>query len=113
MASGGDMNRRCLCGMVAALCLLLAAPLAAEGQQARKVYRIGYLSPGLAASSPKPRETFVQGLRELGYVEGRDFVMEYRYAEGQPDRLPGLATDLVRARVDVIVTIGTPATRAA
>jgi len=92
---------------------LLAAPLAAEGQQAKKVYRIGYLSAGSAATGPKSREQFLQGLRDLGYVEGRDFVMEYRFADGQPDRLPGLAADLVRAPVDVIVTVGTPATRAA
>jgi putative ABC transport system substrate-binding protein len=93
--------------------VLLAAPLAAEGQQAKKVYRIGYLSAGSAAMVPNIREKFRQGLRDLGYVEGRDFIMEYRYAEGQPDRLPGLAADLVRAPVDVIVTIGTPATLAA
>ena len=93
--------------------LILAAPLAAEGQQAKKVYRIGYLSSGSAATNPKGRETFVQGLRDLAYVEGRDFVMEYRFAGNQPDRLPALATDLVRVPVDVIVTFGTPATRAA
>jgi len=93
--------------------LILAAPLTAAGQPAKKVYRIGYLGPGSAAFPPKARETFLQGLRDLGYVEGRDFVMEYRFAEGQPDRLPGLATDLVRVPVDVIVTFGTPATRAA
>jgi putative ABC transport system substrate-binding protein len=95
--------------------VLLAAPLAAEAQQAGKVYRIGYLSAGSASAArpPTSRETFLQGLRDLGYVEGRDFVMEYRYAEGQPDRLPRLAADLVRAPVDVIVTLGTPATLAA
>jgi len=94
--------------------VLFAAPLAAEAQQAKKVWRIGLLS---ASSAPANLLTaaapFRQGLHDLGYVEGRDFVMEYRYAEGQPDRLPGLAADLVRAPVDVIVTIGTPATRAA
>ena len=88
--------------------VLLAPPLAAEAQQAKKVYKIGYLS-----SDPGIRKTFLQGLRDLGYVEGRDFVMEYRWAEGQPMRLPELAADLVRARVDVIVTAGTPATLAA
>jgi len=71
--------------------MLLATPLAVEAQQAGKVHRIGYLNAGSAASYPKYREKFVQGLRDLGYVEGRDFVMEYRYAEGEPDRLPGLA----------------------
>jgi putative ABC transport system substrate-binding protein len=89
--------------------VLLAAPLATEAQQAGKVYRIGFLGPGLPAAS----KNFLQGLVDLGYVEGRDFVMEYRFAEGHPDRLPELAADLVRARVDVIVTSGTPATKAA
>ena len=102
---------------------LLAAPLAADAQQAGKVWRIGYLSPGLSppgwtshgpgpAAAPGNRP-FVQGMKDLGYFEGRDFVLEIRWAEGHPDRLPELAADLVRAHVDVIVTIGTPATRAA
>jgi putative ABC transport system substrate-binding protein len=89
--------------------MFLTTPLAAEAQQVKKVYRIGLLSAG----SPAPATNLLQGLVDLGYVEGRDFVMEYRFAEGQPDRLPGLAADLVRAPVDVIVTIGTPATLAA
>ena len=92
---------------------LVAAPLAAEAQPAKRVYRIGYLSAGSAAFVPNRAENFLQGLRDLGYVEGRDFVVEYRYAEGQPDRLPGLAADLVRARVYVIITGNTPATLAA
>jgi putative ABC transport system substrate-binding protein len=90
--------------------LLLTAPLAAEGQQAKKVYKIGYLELG---SSRTRGKSFPQGLHDLGYVEGRDFVMEYRFAEGHQDRLPDLAADLVRARVDVIVTGGTSATYAA
>ena len=101
------MKRRAFLGAVTGA--LLAMPLAAEGQQAKKVYRIGYLSAGL----PAPATNFLQGLRDLGYVEGRDFVMEYRFAEGHQDRLPELAADLVRAHLDVIVTIGTPATLAA
>ena len=105
------MDRRAF--LVGTGAAVLAAPLAAEGQQANKVYRIGYLSAGSAAFTPTSSEKFLQGLRDLGYVDGRDFVMEYRFAEGQPDRLPGLAADLVRAPVDVIVTIGTPATLAA
>jgi putative ABC transport system substrate-binding protein len=88
----------------------LAAPLAAGAQQARKVYKIGYLEAG---SSRTRGKSFLQGLHDLGYVEGRDFVMEYRWAEGHAGRLPELAADLVRARVDVIVTGGTPATMAA
>ncbi len=91
--------------------VLLAAPLAAEGQRARKIHKIGFLSANTPGSSaPK---NFLQGLRNLGYVEGRDFVMEYRWAEGHPERLPELAADLVRTQVDVIVTNGTPSTYAA
>ena len=93
--------------------VLLVAPLAAEAQQANKVYRIGYLSGSSPAVTPTVRESLLQGLRDLGYVEGRDFVMEYRFAEGQADRLPGFAADLVRAHVDVIVAMSTPATLAA
>jgi putative ABC transport system substrate-binding protein len=89
---------------------LLAAPLAAEAQQAGKVWRIGYLAPQKRSSYDR---VFLQGMGELGYVEGRDFVMEYRWAEGHADRLPELAADLVRARVDVIVTGGSPGTMAA
>jgi ABC-type uncharacterized transport system substrate-binding protein len=92
--------------------VLLAAPLAAEAQQAGKVYRIGYLSAGFTATTSS-LTSFRQGLRDLGYVEGRDFVMELRFADGQADRLPRLAADLVGAQVDAIVTNGTPPTYAA
>jgi len=93
---------------------LLAAPLAVEAQQAGKVYKIGFLSSGTAGTRVGPNlRSFLQGLQDLGYVEGRDFVMENRWAEGHPERLPALAADLVRAQVDVIVTAGTPATYAA
>ena len=91
---------------------LTLAPLAGEAQRADKAYKIGYLSASTAQRSPTLKN-FLQGLHDLGHVEGRDFVMEYRWAEGQQDRLPELAVDLVRARVDVIVTVGTPATYAA
>jgi putative tryptophan/tyrosine transport system substrate-binding protein len=93
--------------------VLLAAPLAAEAQQAGKVYKIGYLSSGLSSGSLGGKESFRQGLHALGYVEGRDFVIEDRWAEGHPERLPELAADLVRAQVDVIVTNGTTPTYAA
>src|SRR6266704_5704986 len=80
---------------------LLAAPLAAEAQEAGKVARIGVLN---SASPPAPFvESFKQGLRELGYVEGQNISIEYRWAEGRDERLPGLAADLVRLKVDVIV----------
>ena len=84
---------------------LLAAPLAAEAQQAAKVARIGYLSPNLA-SSPRLRDAFLQGLRDLGYVEGRNVVIEYRDAEGKLERLPALAAELVALKVDVIFVGG-------
>jgi len=90
---------------------LLAAPLAAEAQPGAKAYRIGYLS--MASGPSAARESFLQGLRELGYAEGRTFVMEYRWAAGKSERLPDLASDLVSSKVDVIVTGGTPATIAA
>jgi putative ABC transport system substrate-binding protein len=92
---------------------LLAAPLAGEAQQAKKPYKIGYLSPNLSQPRQSTLQSFLQGLHDRGYVEGRDFVMEYRFAEGEQNRLPELAADLVRERVDVIVTFGTPATKAA
>jgi putative tryptophan/tyrosine transport system substrate-binding protein len=97
------MDRRAfLAGAVA----LLAAPLAAEAQQAGKVPRIGYLATNLAAALHL-LEAFRQGLRDLGYVEGRNLVIEYRSAEGKPERLPALAAELVALKVDVIVAPGT------
>jgi len=91
----------------------LAAPLAAEAQQAAKAPRIGYLSP-LSPSSDSTRiEAFRQGLRDLGYVEGQNIAIEYRYAEEKFDRLPDLAAELVRLKVDVIVAASTPGIRAA
>ena len=77
-------------------------PIAAEAQQAAKVARIGYLEGNLAAN-PHLREAFRQGLRDLGYVEGRNVVIEYRSAEGKFERFPALAAELVALKVDVIV----------
>jgi putative tryptophan/tyrosine transport system substrate-binding protein len=91
---------------------IVVAPLAAEAQQTAKVPRIGFLLPNLAAS-PHPPDAFRQGLRDLGYVEGRNVVMEYRDAEGKFERLPALAAELVALKVDVIVAPGTPAALAA
>ena len=93
---------------------LLAAPLAAEAQQhPGKVARIGFLSPTLSTSVPHIVEAFRQGLRDLGYVEGQNIVVEYRWAEGRAERLPMLAAELVSLKVDVIVASGTPAPLAA
>ena len=92
---------------------LTLAPLAAEAQQSGKTPRIGYLSVG---SAPRPAaplhptlDGFIQGLRELGHVEGRTIVIEFRYAEGKFERFPDLAADLVRLKVNVIVSAGGPA----
>ena len=96
------MNRR---GTVLALVALGAAPLAAEAQQAAKIARIGYLVAN-PATNPHLHEAFRQGLRDLGYVEGRNVVIEYRSAEGKLERFPALAAELVALKVDVIVTGG-------
>jgi putative ABC transport system substrate-binding protein len=100
-------------GVIVTLTLsILATPLTADAQPAEKVHRIGRLSPGLPETNPG-LEAFRQGLRELGYVEGQNLVIEYRYAEGRDDRLADLAAELVRLKMEVIVAIGgTTATRA-
>src|SRR5215475_1996025 len=93
---------------------LLAVPLAAEAQQPAKVPRVGWLSDGMrAGATAHLHEAFLAGLRDLGYVEGQNLVMERRDAEGQLDRLPALAAQLVARQVEVIVTWGVPGTRAA
>jgi putative tryptophan/tyrosine transport system substrate-binding protein len=92
---------------------LLTAALPAQAQQPTKVPRLGYLSGTSLSTSPDRREAFRQGLRELGYVEGKNIVVEYRHAEGKFDRLPGLAAELVRLKVDIILTSGPQATRPA
>src|SRR6266566_5038504 len=86
----------------------LSAPLAADAQPTGKVYRIGYLGMGSATVSPPFVEAFREGLRELGLVEGQNIVIDYRFAEGRFDRLPDLAAELVRLRVDVIMAGPTP-----
>jgi ABC-type uncharacterized transport system substrate-binding protein len=95
---------------------LLVVPLTAEGQQAGKIYRIGMLDTAPMARNAVNLDAFRQGLRELGYIEGRNFVIEYRSGDGRDgrdERAPDLATELVRLKVDVIVTRGTPAVLAA
>ncbi len=91
---------------------LLTVPRASEAQQDAKVSRIGYLATNLAGN-PHGREAFRQGLSDLGYVEGRNVVIEYRDAEGKLERLPALATELVALKVDVIVAASTAAALAA
>jgi putative ABC transport system substrate-binding protein len=85
----------------------------ADAQQQGKVPRIGYLSAQSPSAESSRLDGFRQVLRDLGYVEGKNIVIEYRYAEGKFDRLPDLAAELVRLKIDVIVTPGSPSTRAA
>jgi putative tryptophan/tyrosine transport system substrate-binding protein len=92
---------------------IFVAPYAVEAQQPTKVYRIGVLSAASSSRVDARHEAFMQGLRALGYVEGKNILMEYRYAEGQFERLPDLAADLVRLHVDVMVVAGTSTTAAA
>ena len=94
---------------------VLVAPLAGEAQQAPGLPRIGFLMPGSLSDPRFPRflHAFRQGLRELGYVEGQNVSIELRWAEGQYHRLPGLAAELVRLKVNVIVAGGAPAIQAA
>ncbi|HEY7648297.1 MAG TPA: ABC transporter substrate-binding protein [Methylomirabilota bacterium] len=92
---------------------LLGAAIASEAQPARKVHRIGVLEVVPMASNAANLGSFRRGLRELGYVEGQDFAIEYRSADGRAERFPDLARELVRLKVDVIVTRGTPAALAA
>ena len=92
--------------------VLLVAPLAAEAQQAAKIARLGFLGNSATALAHL-RDAFLQGLRDLGYVEGRNLMIEYRYAEGKLERFPALATELVALKVEVIVAPPTPAAQAA
>jgi ABC-type uncharacterized transport system substrate-binding protein len=93
--------------------VLLAVAVIAEAQQPKKVPRIGYLGATSASSESLRHEAFRQGLREVGYIEGQNITIEYRYAEGKLDRLPALAAELVGLKVDVIVTGGRTATHTA
>jgi putative ABC transport system substrate-binding protein len=92
--------------------VLLAAPFFAEAQPAGKVYRIGFLGNSTAALEANLVRPFREGLRELGYVEGQNIVIEYRWAEGKYERFPALIAELLAQRVEVIVTAGTPASLA-
>jgi len=100
------MDRRAFLGTLG----LLAVPRAVGAQPAGRVYRIGWLAPG---SQPTSLDALRDGLRVFGYVEGKNLVIEQRYASGKSESLPGLVAELVRAHIDVIVTIGNVATAAA
>ena len=94
--------------------VVLVTSLAAEAQSTVKVPRIGYLAGGWLSNPPHPAgQAFREGLRELGYVEGRNILLERRFAEGRVDRYPDLVAELVRLPVDLIVAPGTAAAQAA
>jgi putative ABC transport system substrate-binding protein len=107
VSKGSGRTSKCKKIFCAALSTLLFALCSStEAQQSTKVPRIGYLSStSPSANSPRVKP-FLEGLRELGYVEGKNIVIEWRYAEGNPDRVPALAAELVRLKVDIIVTAG-------
>jgi len=94
------MQRRTFISARGAVALAGSPPAAA--QQAGKIFRIGYLAVDRAGGNPRARNAFIAGLRELGYVEGGNLVIEYRDAEGRPERFDALATELVALKVDVI-----------
>jgi putative ABC transport system substrate-binding protein len=96
-----------LCALLFALCF------SASAQQPKRVPQVGYLSASSASEALPRTEAFRRGLRELGYVEGNNIVLEFRYAEGKFDRLPALAAELVRLKVDAIVSAGPSVTRPA
>src|SRR6266568_2170542 len=101
-------------GVIVTLTLsILASPLVTDAQPATKVHRIGWLHPGFSRPEPHPSlEAFRQGLRELGYVEGQNLVIEYRFAEGRDEGLADCAAELVQLKVDVIIAGGPAAIRA-
>ena len=92
---------------------LLAAPLVTAAQTAARVYRLGFLGQTSAADLARQTAALRQGLRDLGYEEDRNLVIEYRWAERKLDRLPALATELVGLKVDAIVTHGSAGSRVA
>ena len=98
---------------LALVVLLIRAPLGVDAAQPEKLYRIGMLERTSVATNAANVDAFRQGLRERGYVEGESFLIEYRSADGHDERFPALATELVRLKVDVILTRGTPAALAA
>jgi ABC-type uncharacterized transport system substrate-binding protein len=109
------MNRReviALLGSVATVAPQMVLAQVAHAQQPR-VWRVGMLETIAPELNTANLSAFRRGLQELGYVEGRNYVLEYRSADGRAERFPGLAAELVRAQVDLIVTRGTPAARAA
>ena len=107
-------SKRCLIGGILACALLLALCPSAKAQQRGTIPKIGVLSSAGSAATPGSQiEAFRQGLRQLGYIEGTNIVLEYRYAQGEQDRMPTLVTELVQLQVDVLVVTALTAVRAA
>jgi putative tryptophan/tyrosine transport system substrate-binding protein len=107
----GTSKKKCFGFALSALLFVLS--LSAEAQQAKKIPRIGYVS-GRGDSIPGPSaDALRQGLRDLGYIEGKNILIEYRYTEGMPDRIPSLVAELVQLKVDVLISPLLPAIRAA
>jgi len=100
-------------GLLTIVVALTACGARAEAQQTGKVHRIGFLAVGSPSGASSSLEAFRKGLGEKGYAEGRNISIEYRWAEGRQDRLPGLANELVRIKVDIIITSGMSAVLAA
>src|SRR5215472_1422372 len=95
-------DNRKLAGILAVVVTTALSWVAAQAQQATKISRLGLLLTGTPSSSSGSLEAFRNSLRRLGYIEGKNILIEYRYAEGKPDRLPSLATELVRLNVDAM-----------
>ena len=108
---GGGMKH--IVGLLAIFVTLAACGEMVEAQQPKKVHRIGFLSAGSGSSMAAPAQAFLLGLQTLGYVEGKNILIEYRAAEGKNDRLPDLVAELIRLKVDVIVATSTLAARPA
>src|SRR5215813_4671220 len=106
------MNKRKL-GSFAVCAMLFALGSSAEAQQPTKVPAIGYLTGSSPSSEAQRFEGFRQGLRDLGYIEGKNILLEFRYAEGNRDRIPSLLAELVQHKVDVLVSVNLEALRAA
>ena len=105
--------RQTLIRLITAILLLVAPAVAVEAQEPTRVWRVGFLGSGSHASGDPRVEALRRGLRELGYAEGRNLTFEFRWAGGNGDRLPALAAELAKLKVDAIVTQGTQATDAA
>src|SRR6185369_3324656 len=117
MANSLSRRVKLICGfrfLIAGLCAMLSALcFPAQAQQPEKVSRIGFLIASSPSAMAAREASFLEGLRKLGYVEGKNLIIERRHAHGIANRLPALAAELVRLKVDLIVTSGPTATRPA